>query len=46
MLAIWLYRRDVCIGSNLISGVVLIEYDYCASVLLYDFVISNEFSTT
>jgi hypothetical protein len=32
--------------SNLISGVVLIEMTYCASILLYEFILSSEFSMT
>jgi hypothetical protein len=31
--------------SNLISDVVLIGMTYCASVLLYEFILSSEFST-
>jgi hypothetical protein len=32
--------------SNLISDVVLIGMTYCARVLLYEFILSSEFSTT
>jgi hypothetical protein len=36
---------DVMCGlSNLISDVVLIEMTYCASILLYEFILSSEFS--
>jgi hypothetical protein len=36
---------DVLHLSNLISDVVLIGMTYCASVLLYEFILSSEFST-
>jgi hypothetical protein len=32
--------------SNLISDVVLIRMIYCAPILLYEFILSSEFSTT
>jgi hypothetical protein len=32
-------------SSNLICDVVLIGMTYCASVLLYEFIVSSEFST-
>jgi hypothetical protein len=31
--------------SNLIGDVVLIGMTYCATVLLYEFILSSEFST-
>jgi hypothetical protein len=40
------FRRDVLRLSNLISDVVLIGMTYCASILLYEFILSSEFSTT
>jgi hypothetical protein len=36
--------RDVLRLSNLISDVVLIGMTYCAPVLLYEFILSSEFS--
>jgi hypothetical protein len=38
--------RGVLRLSNLISDVVLIGMIYCASVLLYEFILSSEFSTS
>jgi hypothetical protein len=38
--------HDMLRLSNLISGVVLIEMTYCASILLYEFILSSEFSMT
>jgi hypothetical protein len=37
--------RDVCALSNIISDVVLIGMTYCAPVLLYEFILSSEFSS-
>jgi hypothetical protein len=37
--------RDVLHLSNLISDVMLIIMTYCAPVLLYEFILSSEFST-
>jgi hypothetical protein len=37
---------DVLRLSNLISDVVLIGMTYCASILLYEFILSSEFSMT
>jgi hypothetical protein len=37
--------RDVLRLSNLISDVVLIGMTYCVPVLLYEFILSSEFST-
>jgi hypothetical protein len=37
--------RDVLLLSNLISDVVLIGMTYYAPVLLYEFILSSEFST-
>jgi hypothetical protein len=38
--------HDVLHLSNLISDVVLIGMTYCAPILLYEFILSSEFSTT
>jgi hypothetical protein len=38
--------RDMLHLSNLISDVVLIGMSYCAPILLYEFILSSEFSTT
>jgi hypothetical protein len=38
--------RDVLHLSNLISDVVLIGMTDCALVLLYEFILSSEFSTS
>jgi hypothetical protein len=35
----------VCALSNIISDVVLIGMTYCAPVLLYEFILSSEFSS-
>jgi hypothetical protein len=40
------FGHDVLRLSNLIRDVVLIGMNYCTSVLLYEFILSNEFSTT
>ena len=45
MLAIWLLWTRCVRLSNLISDVVLIGMTYCALVLLYEFILSSEFST-
>jgi hypothetical protein len=37
--------HDVLRLSDLISDVVLIRMTYCASVLLYESILSSEFST-
>jgi hypothetical protein len=37
-------ERNVLRLSNLISDVVLIGMTYCAPVLLYEFILSSEFS--
>jgi hypothetical protein len=37
--------RDVLRLSNLISDVVLIGMTYCAPILLYECILSSEFST-
>jgi hypothetical protein len=39
-------ERDVLHLSNLISDVVLIGMSYCAPVLLYEFILFSEFSTS
>ena len=45
MLAIWLLWTRCVRLSNLISDVVLIGMTYYAPVLLYEFILSIEFST-
>ena len=46
MLVIWLLWTRCMRLSNLISDVVLIGMTYYAPVLLYEFILSSEFSTT
>jgi hypothetical protein len=44
----WQFGCNRCVVlrlSNLISDVVLIGMTYCATVLLYEFILSSEFST-
>jgi hypothetical protein len=38
------FGHDVLRLSNLIRDVVLIGMNYCASILLYKFILSSEFS--